>query len=129
MRFTEQTRALLDGRNVATVATLNADGGPHTSVVWIAREGDTVVFSTTTSRRKARNLARDNRISLTVFDAANPYHSVDIRGTAELIDDPDKTLPRTVSHKYVGMDAPAESALVRRVIVRVTPDTVTGFGG
>jgi predicted pyridoxine 5'-phosphate oxidase superfamily flavin-nucleotide-binding protein len=41
----EATRELLDGRNFATVATVNADGAPHTSVVWVARDGDTVVFS------------------------------------------------------------------------------------
>jgi PPOX class probable F420-dependent enzyme len=79
--FDAATRELLDGRNFATVATLNPDGGPQTSVVWILRAGDTVMFSTTAARRKARNLARDPRISLTVFDTANPYHSVEIRGT------------------------------------------------
>jgi hypothetical protein len=49
--FDEATRNLLDGRNFATVATLNPDGGPQTSVVWIVREGDTVAFSTTAARR------------------------------------------------------------------------------
>jgi len=52
--FDEATRELLDGKNFATVATLNPDGGPQTSVVWILREGDTVVFSTTRARRKTR---------------------------------------------------------------------------
>jgi hypothetical protein len=55
----EATRKLLDGRNFATVATLNPGGAPHTSVVWVAREGDTVLFSVTSRRQKARNLARD----------------------------------------------------------------------
>jgi pyridoxine/pyridoxamine 5'-phosphate oxidase len=59
--FDEATRRLLDDRNFATVATLNPDGGPQTSVVWILREGDTVVFSATAARQKARNLARDAR--------------------------------------------------------------------
>ncbi|WP_052849961.1 PPOX class F420-dependent oxidoreductase [Streptomyces avicenniae] len=125
--FTEEIRRLLDGRNFATVATLNRDGGPQTSVVWIAREGDTVVFSTTAGRQKARNLARDPRVSLTVFDVADPYRSVDIRGTAELIDDPEKSLPRTLSRKYLGEDPPAEPDDVLRLIVRVTPRKVTGF--
>src|SRR5262249_33303909 len=73
--FDEATRDLLDGRNFATVATLNPDGGPQTSVVWILREGGTVAFSTTAGRRKARNLARDPRVSVSVFDTGNPYHS------------------------------------------------------
>ena len=71
MKFNEETLRLLDGTNVATVATLNPDGGPQTSVVWIVRNGDFVLFSTTARRQKARNLARDPRVSLTVFDAEN----------------------------------------------------------
>ena len=125
--FNEKTRKLLDGRNFATVATLNRDGGPQTSVVWIAREEDAVLFSTTAGRQKARNLARDPRVSLTVLDIENPYHSADIRGSAELIEDPEKTLPRTLSQKYLGEDPPAESEEVLRLIVRVTPQKVTGF--
>ncbi|HEX5293183.1 MAG TPA: PPOX class F420-dependent oxidoreductase [Streptosporangiaceae bacterium] len=127
LTFTPEIRDLLDGRNFATVATLNRDGGPQTSVVWIARDGDTVLFSTTAGRLKARNLARDPRISVTVFDVANPYRSVDIRGTAELEQDPEKSLPRTLSHKYLGEDPPAEPADLVRLIVRVTPRKITGF--
>ncbi|GAA3433383.1 PPOX class F420-dependent oxidoreductase [Kutzneria kofuensis] len=127
MELDEDTRALLDGKNFATVATLDGDGGPHTSVVWIARDGDAVLFSVTAKRQKARNLARDPRISLTVFDVANPYHSVDIRGTAELIEDPEKSLPRRLSQKYLGEDPRPEPAELRRLIVRVTPHKVTGF--
>ena len=125
--FDEETRKLLDGRNFATVATLNADGGPQTSVVWIARFGNAVLFSTTAGRRKARNLARDPRISRTVFDTENPYQSVSIRGTAELIEDWNRSLPRTLSRKYLGEDPPAESDTERRLIVRVTPQKITGF--
>ncbi|WP_172388174.1 PPOX class F420-dependent oxidoreductase [Streptomyces sp. MNP-20] len=123
----EQTRTLLDGKNFATVATLNRDGAPQTSVVWIARDEDTVLFSTTAGRLKARNLARDPRISLTVFDTDNPYQSIDIRGTAELIEDPEKTLPHTLSHKYLGENPPPEPDNVLRLIVRVTPTKITGF--
>jgi PPOX class probable F420-dependent enzyme len=125
--FDEQTRTLLDGRNFATVATLNRDGGPQTSVVWMARDGDAVLFSTTAGRQKARNLARDPRVSLTVFDIENPYRSVDIRGTAELIEDGEKALPQRLSQKYLGEDPPAEPEEVLRLIVRVTPQKVTGF--
>ncbi|MGW4364663.1 PPOX class F420-dependent oxidoreductase [Nocardia takedensis] len=129
MELDSDTRQLLDGRNFATVATLEADGSPHTSVVWIARDGDVILFGTTAGRRKARNLARDPRVAVTVFDTANPYRTVDIRGTAQLVDDPDKSLPKTLSRKYLGQDQPEESPEIRRLIVRVTPHTVTGFRG
>ncbi|WP_328387989.1 PPOX class F420-dependent oxidoreductase [Nocardia sp. NBC_00416] len=125
--FDARTRQLLDERNFATVATIGPDGAPHTSVVWIARDGDAILFSSTAGRRKVRNLATDPRIGLTVFDTANPYLSVDIQGTAELIEDPEKSLPLTLSRKYLGEDPPAEPGHIRRVIVRVTPRKVTGF--
>jgi PPOX class probable F420-dependent enzyme len=123
--YNEATRTLLDGKNFATISTLNPDGGPQSSVVWIMREGDTVTFSTTTGRQKARNLIRDNRISVTVFDTENPYNYVEIRGTADLVEDKDKTLPLKLSHKYLGEDPPPEPDDVTRLIVRVTPTRVT----
>lgn len=125
--FDEATRNLLDGRNFATVATLNPDGGPQTSVVWIMREGDTVAFSTTAARRKALNLAQDPRISLTVFETANPYHSVEIRGTADLVEDPGKSLPKALSRKYLGEEPPPEPDEVTHLIVWVTPERVNTF--
>ncbi|HKN98456.1 MAG TPA: PPOX class F420-dependent oxidoreductase [Pseudonocardiaceae bacterium] len=126
--FNEKIRQLLDGRNVATVATIGADGGPHTSVVWIGRDGDTVLFSSTAERQKVRNLRRDPRVSLTVFAADNPYQSVDIRGTAELVEDPEKALPETLSQKYLGQSYPPEPPETRRFTVRVTPRRITSFG-
>jgi PPOX class probable F420-dependent enzyme len=120
----EGARNLLDGKNFAVVATLNPDGSPHTSIVWVARRDDTVVLTTTTARKKGRNLARDPRVSISVFNANNPYETVEIRGTAELIDDPAKLLPKELSQKYLGEDPPPEPANVRRVIVQVTPGRV-----
>jgi PPOX class probable F420-dependent enzyme len=127
MRLNESIRALLDGRNFATVATVNPDGGPQSSVVWVHREADAVLFSTTTSRRKARNLAIDPRISLTIFDLENPYHSAELRGVAELIQDPDRTLPARLSQKYLGEGPPAEPDSVSRLIVSVTATKITEF--
>jgi PPOX class probable F420-dependent enzyme len=125
--FNEATRKLLDGRNFATVATLNPDGGPQSSVVWVLREGDTVLLSTTKGRQKARNLARDPRVSVTVFETENPYNSVEIRGTAELVEDKGRTLPKQLSRKYLGEDPPRESADEVRLIVRVVAEKVTNF--
>jgi len=125
--LTDTARELLDGKNFATVATLNADGSPQTSVVWVDRDGDAVEFSTTAARLKARNIARDPRVSITIFAFDNPYRTVEIRGTAELIEDSDRSGQRAINHKYMGQDPPAEPAEVVRVIVRVTPEKVVEF--
>ncbi|MFJ4789102.1 PPOX class F420-dependent oxidoreductase [Streptomyces sp. NPDC088794] len=125
--FSEPVRALLDGKNFAGVATLGPDGAPQNSVVWIKREGDTVLFSSTDGRQKVRNLRRDPRVSLSVFDLADPYTSVEIRGTAEILPDPDKRLPYELSHKYLGIDPPGEKDDEVRVIIRIVPRKIVGF--
>ncbi|GAA3021580.1 hypothetical protein GCM10017559_53000 [Streptosporangium longisporum] len=86
-----------------------------------------MLFSTTTGRQKAKNLGRDPRVSLTVYDTGDPYHSVDIRGTAELVRDEEKSLPRRLSQKYLGEDPPPEPEETLRLVVRVTPQKITGF--
>jgi PPOX class probable F420-dependent enzyme len=125
--FDEDVRRVLDGKNFATVATLDADGSPHTSVVWYVREGDTLLFSTRADRVKARNIARDPRVALSIFELANPYSAVDVRGTAELIVDEAKALPVRLSQRYLGEDPPPEPAEAVRYIVRITPGKVTRF--
>ncbi|TGA89265.1 PPOX class F420-dependent oxidoreductase [Streptomyces sp. MZ04] len=127
VNFSESVRALLDGKNFASIATLGPAGGPQNSVVWIKREGDTVLFSSTAGRQKVRNLERDPRISVSVFDLANPYASTEIRGVAEILPDPQKRLPHELSHKYLGIDPPGEKEEETRVIVRVIPQKVVGF--
>ncbi|MET7916618.1 PPOX class F420-dependent oxidoreductase [Streptomyces avermitilis] len=127
LSFDDSVRTLLDGKNFAGVATLGPDGAPQNSVVWIKREGDTVLFSSTAGRQKVRNLQRDPRISLSVFDLANPYTSVEIRGTVEILPDENKRLPYELSHKYLGIDPPAEKDDEVRVIIRVVPQKIVGF--
>jgi PPOX class probable F420-dependent enzyme len=125
--FDDSVRTLLDGKNFASVATLGPDGAPHNSVVWIKREDDTVLFSSTAGRQKVRNLQRDPRISLSVFDLANPYSSIEIRGTAEILPDEHKRLPHELSHKYLGIDPPGEKDDEIRLIIRVLPRKIVGF--
>jgi PPOX class probable F420-dependent enzyme len=123
----DAARLLLDGRNFATVATLGPDGHPHSSVVWIDRDGDTVVFTLTADKQKARNLARDPRVSVSVFDVENPYHFVEIRGTAELVEDPSRSLSKRLSQKYLAEPPPPEPAHIVRLIARITPNKINEF--
>ena len=125
--FDDSVRALLDGKNFASVATLGPGGAPQNSVVWFKRAADTVLFSSTDGRQKIRNLRRDPRISVSVYDLANPYTSVEIRGTAEVLPDEGKRLPYELSHKYLGVDPPSERDDEVRVIVRVVPERIVGF--
>ena len=70
--LSEPTLSLLHGRNYAVLATVNPDGSPQTSVVWVGRDGGDLLFSTVEGRVKHRNMLRDPRVSVTVIDSADP---------------------------------------------------------
>ena len=124
--FNEATKALLDGTNYPVVATTNADGSPQSSVVWAKRDGDTVVFVTVQGRRKERNIRRDPRVSLSVFDLADPENYVEIRGRAEVTVEGGRELNDELARKYTSTVFPPEPAGVVRVLVRVVPEHITG---
>jgi len=86
--FNDATVRLLDGRNYAVLATLNADGSPQTSAMWVGRDGNDVLMSTLQGRLKYRNMLRDPRVSVTVHDAADPENYVELRGRAVITPDP-----------------------------------------
>lgn len=74
---------LKSARNYWAV-TLGPDGWPHSTPVWGVWDGEALWFSCAVSSRKARNLRRDPRCTISTEDASNP---VVIEGTAELITD------------------------------------------
>ncbi|MFE3580511.1 PPOX class F420-dependent oxidoreductase [Streptomyces vinaceus] len=126
----DTVRKLLDSPHPAVLTTLNPDGGPQSSVVWVARDGDELLISTEQGRRKERNIARDARVGLTVFDTANPFMYVEIRGTATLAEDTGREVAVLIAEQYMGpgggkeyAEAPAENV---RLVVRVTPTKVLG---
>jgi PPOX class probable F420-dependent enzyme len=125
--FNEATKALFDGKNFPVVATINADGSVQTSVVWAKRDGDTVLFATVRGRLKERNLQRDPRVSLSVFDLEDPLKYVEVRGRAEITEEGGRELINELSHKYDGKDFRTEPPEVVRVVVRVVPDKISGY--
>jgi PPOX class probable F420-dependent enzyme len=124
----DQARALLDGANLAVLATVNPDGSPQTSAIWVGRDGADVLISSTAGLRKIRNLEADPRASLIVIDATDPLRYAEIRGTATITDDTDRAVAQALAIKYEGPDAAAEyaelPAHVQRVVVRITPHHV-----
>lgn len=121
-------RSLVDGKNVATVATIEPDGRPQQSLVWVTRDGDDVVFSTLVGRRKHANLLRDPRLTLLITPADNPFRYLEVRGTATLTTEGAAELIDTLGVKYTGKPYSADEPGDVRVTVRVTPDRVVERG-
>jgi PPOX class probable F420-dependent enzyme len=123
--LTERQVRIINGRHFATVATVLPDGSPEATVVWIETDGKYVYFNTAFPRLKARNLERDNRIAITVFDPASPYRDVvAIRGRAELImEGADEHIDK-LARLYTGRKFKGYRPDQRRVIVKVTPERI-----
>jgi PPOX class probable F420-dependent enzyme len=125
-RLTDKVCTLFDGKNFAVLSTLEPDGKPHSTVVWVKRDGDDLLFALPKSRRKTANLNRDPRAAVVVFDAASPYESAQVQGTASLEDNPDGVLVDELSHKYTGGPYPGFAGPnPQGIIARITPDKVT----
>jgi PPOX class probable F420-dependent enzyme len=126
MPLTEKCRMLFDGKNFAVLSTLEPDGKPHSTVVWVKRDGDDLLFALPKSRHKVANLNRDPRVAVAIFDAGNPYESVQVQGAASLEDDPEGKLIDELSHKYVGGPYPGFAGPNPQwVIARITAEKVT----
>jgi len=126
----DAVRKLLDDPNPAILATVNPDGSPQTSVVWVCRDGDDLLLSSAAGRRKERNLQRDPRVSLTVYDPRDPQLYVEVRGTATVEEDEGRALAVRLDESYEGpgagqkfLDLPPE---VVRVVIRITPHHLAG---
>ena len=125
VKLTARQIRILNGRHFATVATLLPDGSPEATVVWIETDGKYVYFNTAFPRLKARNLKRDDRIAITVFDPARPYRDVlAIRGRAELITEGAEEHIDKLARLYTGRKFKGFRPDQQRVIVKVTPERI-----
>jgi PPOX class probable F420-dependent enzyme len=130
MTTDEYRQFLTTPARTAKVATVRADGRPHVVPVWIALDGDTIIFTAGENTAKARHLRRDPHVSLCVDDESPPFAFVAVEGTATLTaDDPDLLHWATViGGKYIGTDRAEEygrrNAVPGELLVRVTPTRI-----
>ncbi len=124
MRLPDLAKELIDSQTFATLATVNADGSPQTSVIWVKREDDDVIFSTITGRRKTFNMQRNPSVSLLLFDPDDPYTYVEIRGTVHFTPEGGPELIQELSHKYENQPFHEKHPEVERLVCRLTPTRV-----
>ena len=125
--FNAETLRLLGGRNYAVLATINPDGSPHTSTMWVGLDGDDLLFSTVEGRLKHRNMLRDPRVSVTEIESADPENYVELRGVASMTPDTGRQVDTQLSWKYDGHDPGEDKPGAVRVVVRVEVRTAAGY--
>jgi PPOX class probable F420-dependent enzyme len=123
--LTDTVRRIVDGPHLSVLATTDADGKAQTSVIFVKREGDHILFSTIKGRRKTMNMARDPRVNLLVHGLPAPGPSyATISGTVELTDDPDGSFHQVMYDFHMGGATPPPEPGAERVIVRIVPRQV-----
>ncbi|HCT78679.1 MAG TPA: PPOX class F420-dependent oxidoreductase [Micromonosporaceae bacterium] len=115
---------LIDSQTFGTLATTNPNGSPQTSVIWVKREGDDVIFSTIRGRRKTLNMERDPRVALMLFDPNDPYVYAEIRGTVSFTTDGGPELIEELSQMYDGKSFHEKHADAVRLVCRLKPTKV-----
>jgi PPOX class probable F420-dependent enzyme len=125
--LSERARALVDEPNLAFLATLNADGSPQVSAVWIDRDGGALVVNTAAGRVKDRNMRRDPRVAVSIAAREEPYERIDIRGRVVDIvegDEAERHIEK-LAQKYLDRDTyPGRKGAERRVLFKIRPERV-----
>jgi PPOX class probable F420-dependent enzyme len=127
-------RQALSAGHLAHFVTLNPDGSPQVSVVWVGLEGDGIVMAHLAGGRKVSNLRRDPRVSLSMVTGGRNELGLDhylvVHGTARLVEGGGPELLHRLAQVYLGpgtkfppFDDPPPGH-----VIRITPERVAGVG-
>ncbi len=99
----DDLKAVIDGKNFAHLTTLDPDGTPQATAMWIDRDGDHIVFNTAEGRRKWRNLKNDPRVAISISPADAPYRNHSVVGrVVEMRTSDGRAVIDRLSEKYTG---------------------------
>jgi PPOX class probable F420-dependent enzyme len=130
--LSQAVRYILDGPHLSVLATIDPDGKPQTSVIFVKQHGDHVLFSTIKGRRKTINLGHDPRANLLIhgLPVDRPNYAGDgpnyatISGTVELTEDPNGAFHQEMYDIHMGGATPPPEPGAQRVIARIVPQRV-----
>ena len=125
----DRAKTLAQGKNFAALTTLLPSGQPMTQVMWVDANDEHLLINTEVGRQKFANIRHDPRVTVTVIDADNPYHYVEVRGRVQ--DSVTGPVARQhiddLSHKYTG--APyANPIQPERVVLHIAAERVRANG-
>ena len=134
MKIHLELRKLIETGAHAHIVTLNADGSPHVTLVWIGIEGDEIVAAHLPRNQKVRNIERDPRVVLSLEASTKSNFGLTeyavIYGTARITEGGAPELLQKLAEVYIGpgvkfppMDNPPPG-----YITRVRVDRIEGVG-
>ena len=130
----ESARAVLESAALAHLVTLNPDGSPQVTVIWVGLDGDEIVAAHLPDHRKLRNIRRDSRVALSLeagtISSAGLAEYLVIYGTARVTEGGAPELLQRLAHTYLGPDVrfPPMDNPPPGYVTRITVDRVGGVG-
>ena len=127
-------RELIESGRPAHLATLNPDGSPQLSVVWVGFDGDEIVSGHMADRQKLRNVRRDPRVTLSietgVVNAVGLGEYLIVTGRGRVTEGGAADLLQRLAHVYLGptVTFPPGTDHPPGLILRITPERVGGVG-
>ncbi len=121
LKLNDKTIGLIAGKNFGYLATINKDGSPHVTPVWVDREGDLILVNTVVGRAKVRNTKRNPKVAIAITDASNQYNMVTYRGT--VVEQTTKGASENIDklyRKYVGKGKYTGDP--KRIILKIRPE-------
>ena len=104
----DSARAVLEGPALAHLVTLEPDGRPQVSIVWVGVDGGELVAAHLPEHRKIRNIRRDPRVALSVEagtkDALGLVEYIIIHGRARVTEGGAAELLQHLARTYLGPD-------------------------
>jgi PPOX class probable F420-dependent enzyme len=135
MKIPQSVRELLPKAPLAHLTTLNSDGGPQVTVVWVGIEDEEFVIGHMAEHTKVRNVRRDSRVALSLLgdktNAKGLREYVVIYGTARVTEGGAADLLQRLARIYLGPNAEYPPATMRNIpgyITRITPNRFAGVG-
>ena len=101
MQLPDELREALDEKVFVHLATINEDGSPQVSAVWIGRDGDTLLFSTAEGRVKTANIRRDPRVALSFTPVGDAYKNYVLQGRVTRFEPDGWWLIDDLARKYI----------------------------
>jgi PPOX class probable F420-dependent enzyme len=130
-----EARELIESDQLAHLVTLNPDGSPQLTAVWVGIEDGEIVSGHMTPRRKLDNVRRDPRVVLSIESpSTNPIglrEYLVVHGTGRVTEGGAADLLQRLAHVYMGPDAEFPPASVRDepgFILRIKPERLGGVG-
>jgi PPOX class probable F420-dependent enzyme len=117
-------RLATTGANLATVVTIMPDGQPQALLTWIDSDGEHLLVNTEPTRQRAKNVARDPRITVLVHSATDPYDWAEVRGrVVEIVEGQEaRDHIDELARKYTGSDYANPIGPGGRVILKIAAE-------